>query len=111
MLRSRSLIAAITGLALVCGSASALADPGNGKGQGNGKGNPQNSQGHASKGKNSGVAIGIMAQASIALALLGLLVDIGTTGAPDLHCHPAFKRTSLEVSRFHPGLPKSWMAG
>ncbi|MBK5351101.1 hypothetical protein JFU37_00970 [Pseudomonas sp. TH41] len=54
MLRSRSLIAAITGLALVCGSASALADPGNGKGQGNGKGNPQNSQGHASKGKNSG---------------------------------------------------------
>lgn len=60
MFRYRSLIAAITSLALVCGSATALADPGNGKGQGNDKGNPQNSQGHgnqgghASKGKNSG---------------------------------------------------------
>ncbi|WP_347900980.1 anti-virulence regulator CigR family protein [Pseudomonas purpurea] len=60
MFRYRSLIAAITSLALICGSASALADPGNGKGQGHGKGNQQNSQGHgsqgsqASKGKNSG---------------------------------------------------------
>jgi hypothetical protein len=59
MFRSRSLIAAVTSLALVCGSTTALADPGNGKGQGNGKGNPQNSQnhgnqaGHANKGKNA----------------------------------------------------------
>jgi hypothetical protein len=58
MLRSRSLIAAITCLALVSGSATALADPGNGKGNGNG--NSQNNQvhgnqgGHANKGKNSG---------------------------------------------------------
>jgi len=60
MLKSRSLIAAITCLALVSGSVTALADPGNGKGQGNGKGNPQNSQDHGNqggqggKGKNSG---------------------------------------------------------
>jgi hypothetical protein len=60
MSRIRSLIAAITCVALVAGSATALADPGNGKGQGNGKGNSQNNpahgnQGsHGNKGKNSG---------------------------------------------------------
>jgi len=57
MFRYRSLIAAIACIALVSGSATALADPGNGKGQGNAKGNPQNSQEHGNqghKGKNSG---------------------------------------------------------
>ncbi|MHC8371405.1 anti-virulence regulator CigR family protein [Pseudomonas sp. MDT1-85] len=59
MFRSRSLIAAMTCLALSSGSMPALADPGNGKGQGSGKGNPQNSQGHGNssqgnKGKGSG---------------------------------------------------------
>jgi hypothetical protein len=57
MLRSRSLIAAITCLALVSGSAPAWADPGNGQGQGNGKGNPQTTQTHGNqggKGKNAG---------------------------------------------------------
>ncbi|MCO8309689.1 anti-virulence regulator CigR family protein [Pseudomonas mandelii] len=59
MFRSRSLIAAMTCLALASGSMAALADPGNGKGQGSGKGNPQNSQGHGNasqgnKGKGSG---------------------------------------------------------
>lgn len=60
MFTSRSLIAAVTSLALVCCSATALADPGNGKGQGNSKGHPQNSQdtgnqgGHSGKGKNAG---------------------------------------------------------
>lgn len=59
MFRSRSLIAAMTCLALVSGSAIALADPENGKGQGGGKGNPQNVQGHGNsghgnKGKGSG---------------------------------------------------------
>ncbi|KAB0488683.1 Nickel/cobalt transporter regulator [Pseudomonas reinekei] len=60
MIRSRSMIAAFTSLVLVCGSVTALADPGNGKGQGNGKGNPQYAQdhgnqgGHGNKGKNSG---------------------------------------------------------
>lgn len=58
MSRSRALIATVTSLALVCGSALAWADPGNGKGQGNGKGNPSNSQvhgnqgGHGNQGKN-----------------------------------------------------------
>jgi len=55
MQRSRSMIAAVTCLALVCGSVTALADPGNGKGQG--KGNPHNAQdqgAHGNKGKNSG---------------------------------------------------------
>lgn len=60
MLTSRTLVVAAACLALVSGSATAWADPGNGKGQGNGKGNPQNSQGHGnqggqgSKGKNAG---------------------------------------------------------
>ncbi|ATE78550.1 hypothetical protein ACVK1X_002335 [Pseudomonas sp. PvR086] len=59
MFRSRSLIAAMTCLALVSGSVTALADPGNGKGQGGGKGNPQYNQdhgnsGHGNKGKGSG---------------------------------------------------------
>ena len=59
MFRSRSLIAAKTCLALVSGSVTALADPGNGKGQGSGKGNSQYNQdhgnsGHGNKGKGSG---------------------------------------------------------
>lgn len=48
MFRSRSLIAAITCLALVTGSVAAVADPGNGNG-GQGHGN----QGHGNKGKKS----------------------------------------------------------
>ncbi len=58
MFKSRSLIALLTCFALVAGSASALADPGNGKGQGNGKGysedvqDPGNQGGHG-KGKKS----------------------------------------------------------
>jgi Ni/Co efflux regulator RcnB len=54
MIRSRSLIAAITSVVLVCSSVTALADPGNGKGQGNGKGSPQSAQDHGNKGKKSG---------------------------------------------------------
>lgn len=53
----RKSITVVTCLALVCGSAPALADPGNGKGQGNGKGHPQNSQVHGNQGgqgKNAG---------------------------------------------------------
>ena len=50
MFRSRSLITAITCLALVSASVPALADPDNGKGQGNGKGKPQNSQDHGNQG-------------------------------------------------------------
>ena len=52
MFRSRSLIAAITCLTLISGSATALADPGNG--QGNGKVNHGNQGGHGNKNKNSG---------------------------------------------------------
>lgn len=47
MFRSRSLVAAVTGLALVLGSVATLADPGNGNGKGH-----QESHGH--KGKKSG---------------------------------------------------------
>jgi Ni/Co efflux regulator RcnB len=53
-------MAAIISVVLVCGSVTALADPGNGKGQGNAKNAPQNAQdhgnqgGHGNKGKNSG---------------------------------------------------------
>ena len=50
MFRFRPLIAAFTCLALIGGSTTALADPGNGKGQGNGKGNPHNSEVHGNQG-------------------------------------------------------------
>ncbi len=51
MFKSRSLIAAVTCVALAAGSMPALADPGNGKGQGNGKGNSQGGQGHGNQSK------------------------------------------------------------
>ncbi|WP_458718343.1 anti-virulence regulator CigR family protein [Pseudomonas gregormendelii] len=60
MSKSRSLIAALTCFALVCGPATTWADPGNGKGQGKGQGNSPNGQvhgnqqGHGDKGKNTG---------------------------------------------------------
>ena len=65
MFRTRSLIAAVTCLTLVCGSVTALADPGNGQGsgkvthgnQGNkGQGNQGqgNQGGHGNKNKSSG---------------------------------------------------------
>jgi hypothetical protein len=47
------MISAVTCLALIVGSTTALADPGNGKGQGNGKGNPHNNQAHGNQGKGS----------------------------------------------------------
>ena len=52
MIRSRSLIAAVTCVALVCGSVTALADPG--KGQGNGKAEHGNQGSHGNKSKDSG---------------------------------------------------------
>ena len=60
MSTSRSLITALTCLALACSSATALADPGNGNGQGRGKGGQQYDQdhgkqgGHGNKGQKSG---------------------------------------------------------
>ncbi|RON24643.1 hypothetical protein BK660_02940 [Pseudomonas brassicacearum] len=53
MFRSRLLITAVTSIALIVGSTSAIADPGNGKGQGNGKGNSHNNQAHGNQGKGS----------------------------------------------------------
>jgi hypothetical protein len=56
MRKARRLIAALSCLALIVGSTTALADPGNGKGQGgqggqgNGKGKPQNMQDHGKPG-------------------------------------------------------------
>ncbi|MCP1475771.1 hypothetical protein ABIA54_000136 [Pseudomonas sp. EB276 TE3739] len=53
MRKARRLIAALSCLALIVGSTTALADPGNGKGQGgqgNGKGKPQNVQDHGKQG-------------------------------------------------------------
>ncbi|MBC3301324.1 RcnB family protein [Pseudomonas sp. SWRI18] len=57
MFKSRSLITAVTCLALSISSSTALADPGSGKGQGNGKGNAQGSQGHSNQG-NKGKSAG-----------------------------------------------------
>lgn len=53
MPRTRSLLAAVACLALISGSVTSLADPGNGKGQGNGQGSPQNGKVHGNKGKNT----------------------------------------------------------
>ena len=57
MFRTRSLIAAVTCLALVCGSVTALADPGNGQGSGkvtHGNQGQGNQGGHGNKNKSSG---------------------------------------------------------
>ncbi|MCF5230698.1 MULTISPECIES: anti-virulence regulator CigR family protein [unclassified Pseudomonas] len=51
MFKSRSLVVVITCIALVAGSATALADPGNGKGQGHGNGNGNGHGGQGKKGK------------------------------------------------------------
>lgn len=51
MFKSRSLVVAFTCIALVVGSTTALADPGNGKGQGHGNG--QGGQGKKGKGGDS----------------------------------------------------------
>lgn len=48
------------------------------------------------------VVAGTMAPVSIGGAFSGLLAVTGTTGAPDRLYPPAFKKTSLEVSLFHP---------
>ena len=53
MFKSRSLVVVITCIALVAGSTTALADPGNGKGQGHGNGNGQGGQGKKGKGGDS----------------------------------------------------------
>ncbi|MNJ46663.1 hypothetical protein D3C77_417980 [compost metagenome] len=50
MLKSKTLISVLTSVALIAGSASVYADPGNGKGQGNGKGNSQSAQDHGGHG-------------------------------------------------------------
>ena len=50
----RTMTAAVTCLALACGSLPAMADPGNGKGQGNAKGNSSHNEDHGGKGKKSG---------------------------------------------------------
>ncbi|MCF4997208.1 hypothetical protein GIW70_06460 [Pseudomonas syringae] len=55
MSKTRLMMSAITCLALVVGSANAMADPGNGKGQGNGKNHSQGNQGgQGAKGKSAG---------------------------------------------------------
>lgn len=60
MLTPRSLITAITCIALVCGPVTASADPGNGNGKGNDKGGQHYDQDHGkqggqgNKGKKSG---------------------------------------------------------
>ena len=57
MIKSRSLIAAVTCLTLVCGSVTALADPGNGQGSGkvtHGNQGQGNQGGHGNKNKSSG---------------------------------------------------------
>lgn len=56
MFNSRSLMTALTCLALACGSVTALADPGNGNGPGNGfdKGSPQGQQGQKPQDMHQG---------------------------------------------------------
>jgi Ni/Co efflux regulator RcnB len=54
MNKSRSLIAAITCLALVSGSATALADPGNGQGNNKANHGGQGNQGNKNKGSGGG---------------------------------------------------------
>lgn len=112
MFRSRSLITAITCLALACGSATASADPGNGKGQGNGKGNPQYSQdydnqgGHGNKGKNSGGGDWDNGPSINRGAVLGIIGGYQDYWSPGASLPPGIQKNLARGKPLPPGIAK-----
>ena len=82
MFKSRSLVVVITCIALVAGSATALADPGNGKGQGHGNGNGNGQGGQGKKGKGGDSHYGPSVDRGSVLGVLGGYRDYWRPGPP-----------------------------
>ena len=104
MFRSRSLIAAITCLTLISGSATALADPGNG--QGGGKANHGNLGSHGNKNKNSGGGDwnnGPSINRSSVLQIIGVNTGYWSPG-PDLP--PGIQKNLARGKPLPPGIAK-----
>ena len=101
MFKSRSLVVVITCIALVAGSATALADPGNGKGQGHGNGNGQGGQGK--KGKGGGSQYGPSIDRGSVLGVLGGYRDYWRPG-PQLP--PGIQKNLARGKPLPPGIAK-----
>ncbi|MEE3636537.1 anti-virulence regulator CigR family protein [Pseudomonas sp. AL 58] len=112
MFRSRALIAAVTCLALVSGSATAVADPGNGKGQGGGKGNPHNSQdygnqgGHGNNGKNSGSSDWHNGPSINRASVLGIVGGYRDYWSPGPALPPGIQKNLARGKPLPPGIAK-----
>ena len=112
MYRSRSLIAAVTCLALVTGPVTAWADPGNGKGQGNAKGNPQNTQdhgnqgGHGNKGKKSGDSDWDHGPSINHASVLGIVGDYRGYWTPGPALPPGIQKNLARGKPLPPGIAK-----
>lgn len=106
MSRSSSLIAVVTCLALVCGSVTALADPGNGKGQGNAKGNPHNAQEHGNKGNKSGGGDWGNGPSINRASVLGIVGDYRDYWSPGPALPPGIQKNLARGKPLPPGIAK-----
>lgn len=109
MQKSRSLVAIATCFALVLGSTTALADPGNGKGQGNGKGSSQGDQGHGSqgsKGKNSGASDWSHGPSIDRTSVLGVLGGYRDYWNPGPSLPPGIQKNLARGKPLPPGIAK-----
>lgn len=106
MSRSSSLIAAVTCLALVCGSVTALADPGNGKGQGNAKGNPHSAQDHGNKGNKSGGGDWGNGPSINRASVLGIVGDYRDYWSPGPALPPGIQKNLARGKPLPPGIAK-----
>ncbi len=117
MFRTRSLIAAVTCLALVCGSVTALADPGNGQGSGKvthgnqGNKGQGNQGGHGNKNKNSGGGGDWSNGPSINRGSVLEIISVNTgywSPGPDLP--PGIQKNLARGKPLPPGIAKNSMA-
>lgn len=109
MFKTRSLLVAVTCLALAAGSVTAQADPGNGKGQGNGKGNPQGGQGHGNqgnKGKGSSADDWRHGPSIDRGGVLGVLGDYRNYWSPGPSLPPGIQKNLARGKPLPPGIAK-----
>ena len=114
MFRFRPLIAAFTCLALIGGSTTALADPGNGKGQGNGKGNPHNSEVHGNQGgqgKHSSGSDWHNGPTINHANVMGIIGGYQDYWSPTSALPPGIQKNLARGKPLPPGIAKNWTAG
>ncbi len=103
MFKSRSLVVVFTCIALVAGSATALADPGNGKEQGHGNGNGNGQGGQGKKGKGGDSHYGPSVDRGSVLGVLGGYRDYWQPG-PSLP--PGIQKNLARGKPLPPGIAK-----